>query len=448
MNPSTPPIDDVVTAVPHRRPNWWRKLFQPRFSLTIWAVQFWRERLTRAGRYAMIGAVTTAIAATLPEQMVGSFAFSFFASLGLLAITISLIRRPRVDAVRHVAQRVMQGTTTELLVTITNRSRKPALDVGGYEFRVPLALPMTPEAQYIDRLEPGQSHTFRYTLSARRRGHYVLHGPAALSTFPFGLTNAVRFSPQLQHVVVYPAFHPIQKIAIDPANTYQPGGVALASRIGDTMEFIGNRPFRPGDRVRDLHPRSWARVGEPVVRQFEEEFIVRVAMVVDTFVPAAFGVRRRGNGRRLPRLVLGADGQLLEANLSLAAAVAEYLARQEYVVDLFAAGPQLYYFQAGRSLGYLDNILDILASIECCRSDPFEVIGPSFTQQLRQTSTVVALLAGWDKRRARFVDLIRDAGVPVRLIVTTDNPDEAAAAALAGAIHLNTDDVERGVEVL
>jgi uncharacterized protein (DUF58 family) len=129
---------------------------------------------------------------------------------------------------------------------------------------------------------------------------------------------------------------------------YQPGGLHLVSHVGDSEEFIGNREYRPGDRLRDIHHAAWARTGFPIVREFQEEYLCRIAMIVDTLAPPRDTAAR----------------QDLEAALSLAAAIADALSRQEYVVDLFAAGPDLYHFQAGRGLAYLDNILDILACLE------------------------------------------------------------------------------------
>src|SRR5262249_20160148 len=161
------------------------------------------------------------------------------------------------------------------------------------------------------------------------RGSYDIPGPTALSAFPFGLTTGRRYFDRPGKLLVYPAFKPLSRLAIPVGTKYQPGGLVLTSRVGESMEFIGTREYQFGDRVRDLHPRSWARVGFPVVRQFQEEYLTRVAMVVDTFVPST------------------APLATLEAVLSLSASIADWLARQDYVVDLFAAGPDLYTFQAG-----------------------------------------------------------------------------------------------------
>lgn len=400
----------------------------------------------------MVGAATTAIAGSFPEHMVGSYAFSFFAAFIMLSLAISFGRRPRVTVSRTAPARVMAGATAEVNFRLANPARRAALDVGAYEYRL-RGVRIEEEPSYIERLEPGESAAQTLTIRAEKRGVYTLPGPSAVSAFPFGLTHALKFHADRQSLVVYPSFKPLQRMEIAPRMTYQPGGVALASRVGEAMEFVGTREYRPGDRVRDLHPRSWARVGKPVVRQYDEEFFTRVAIVVDTFVPRVMRTTRRrtsfiDTGKPELAFVIGRDAGLLEANLSMAAAVADYLARQDYVVDLFAAGPQLYQFQSGRSIAYLDNILDILASIEPCKEDAMEVIAPSFAQQLGQTSTVVLLLMAWDERRSRFVQMIQDAGVPTRVVVISDDAAQAEAARAAGALHLRVEDVQRGVEVI
>lgn len=390
--------------------------------------EVWTERMTQPGRYVIIGAMATAIAGSFPQQMVGSISFSFFiALLGMCAI-LSSIGRPRLETKRTISPRCMAGATTELSIRLTNPTKSTQRDIGAYEFRLPTGLKLQEEPRCVESLAPGQSCTFEYQLLAQRRGSYYLGGPSAISVFPFGLTRSNRFSPQSQQFIVYPAFREIRSMEIGHGQSYQPGGVALASRVGDSLEFIGTREYRTGDRMRDLHPRSWARRGFPVVRQREEEFMTRVAIFVDTY-----SAKWRG-------------GRGLEANLSLAAAVADYVSRRDYVVDLFAAGPQLYHFSAGRSLAHLEDILDILSCIERCGDDPLEIIGPQFAKMLPQTTVVVALMMNWDAKREAWVESVRSTGVTMKLIVVTDDKKQAERAVACGATHLRIAEAEAGVE--
>ena len=64
------------------------------------------------------------------------------------------------------------------------------------------------------------------------------------------------------------------------------------------------------------------------------------------------------------------------------ASIADHMSRSEEVVDIFAAGPDLYEVSAGRSLGYLDNVLDVLACLEPCHEPPFEVLGSTLSRSV------------------------------------------------------------------
>ena len=77
------------------------------------------------------------------------------------------------------------------------------------------------------------------------------------------------------------ATHPA--IALPGAMRYQEGGVALAANVGSSEEFVSLRDYRHGDPLRHIHWRSWAKTGRPIVKEFEDEFFVRHALVLDTF---------------------------------------------------------------------------------------------------------------------------------------------------------------------
>lgn len=391
---------------------------------------FFDERLTRPGRFVLFAAGATSIAASFQRFMIGSWAFSAFASVIAVAIAYSLIQRPRVRVSRHAVDRCVAGAEVRVSYTIENTGRRTLMDLGVYEYRLDPSLHLDHEIQYLRSLAPGQSATLTYTMKPSRRGGFKMPGPTVVCSYPFGLAQSRRFHPQPMTMHVFPAFEPLVRLDLPAGMRYQPGGLALTSRVGLSMEFIGNREYQFGDRVQDLHQRSWARIGSPVVKQFQEEYLTRIAVLVDTYVP----------GR------LWYPGPL-EASLSLAAALADKLAREEYVVDLFAAGPELYRFQAGRSLAYLDNILDILASIDRCPQDPLDRIGPSFAEEARQIATCVVILLRWDDRRLALIESMRAAGVQVRAVLVHD-ADRPTPVAPTGVTLLSDRQIAQGVERL
>ncbi len=111
-------------------------------------------------------------------------------------------------------------------------------------------------------------------------------------------------------MLVIPRIADVKRLRTPMGQRYQPGGVALASKTGESMELLGVRPYRAGDRVRDLHVRGWARTGKPVVREYQQEYFSRIGVVVDTDGAA------------------GTPAQL-EAAISLAAGAVAQLSRGE-----------------------------------------------------------------------------------------------------------------------
>ena len=139
-----------------------------------------------------------------------------------------------------------------------------------------------------------------------------------------------------------------------------------------------------------------------MVKEYQEEYFCRIAIILDTFVPK----RPRAAGERV-----------FEAAISVVASIADFFSRSEYVVDILAAGPDLYEVSAGRSLAYLENILDVLACLEACPIRPSQTIGPALFEKLGQITTVVAVLQDWDEPREEFLRQVKALGTAVRVVI-------------------------------
>jgi uncharacterized protein (DUF58 family) len=195
--------------------------------------------------------------------------------------------------------------------------------------------------------------------------------------------------------------------------------VALASSLGESFEYIGNRDFREGDNVRDIDWRATARLSTPIVREYRDEYFLRVAVILDTHVVAPSANRIKAF---LNRKQTTAAREAFERAVSVAASVADFMARQEYLVDLFAAGPNLYHLTAGRSLAYLDQILDILACVDENPAEPFETIEPEIIENLSKITTVICVFLDWNENRRGFVQRLAQQGAGVKVILVRDTP--------------------------
>lgn len=392
----------------------------------------WRRRFTASGRMLLLVLLLTAPTSASVTINYPLYYFSIFVfSTVVVALLAGAVYKPRrVKIRRSLPERVAAGATVTVRATVTNAGRLPAYDLAVSEYRLHSAIWRDREPVYLDTLMPGETAEVTYTLTPTRRGAYDFQGPMAMTGFPFGLYNAIRFQTAPHRMLVYPRFTPLANVDLPVGRKHQPGGLQMVSHVGDSEEFLGNREYRPGDRLRDIHHAAWARQGYPVVREFQQEYLCRIAMIVDTYVP-----------KHDP------DAEdALEAALSLSAAVADVLSRREYVIDIFAAGPDLYHFQAGRSLAYLDNILDILACIEGTHDNPFETLAPALSEELDQISTAVVVLMDWDEVRETFVRSLRDFGVAVKVILVRDEPpafDPTGFVGEAGPVTVLTSEQAR-----
>lgn len=311
---------------------------------------------------------------------------------------------PRLRVQRSVPGSVMAGDSLPVEYRVRNTGVLPLWSADIEALPLPDGMAFAADRPTLPVLPAGREARVRADVVPRRRGRYVLAVPRVDSAFPLQLWRWGRNGEGERKVIVYPSFRPLQDVDMSFGLRYQPGGVALSSHVGGSMEFLSCREYRDGDEPRHLHPRSWARAGKPIVREFREEYLCRTALVLDTFRPARL---RRASG----------EDAVLEAAISLSAAVADYLARSEYLVDFFAAGPDIYRFESGRSLAYFEDILDVLSCLDGSRMDPFVGLSSVIANEKLQMSSAILILLFWNAARAELIRDLADAGVAVKVIL-------------------------------
>lgn len=393
-----------------------------RWKLIPYLYSLWRFKLTRGGRYLFYG---TALAGLGSVSVLVPIYQVFFSLAGLLSVCwlIGLLFRPNLAVRGELPAKAVAGMPLTVELTITNRSRRPVFDLMLSCFDLPATIRHLAAEQTIPRLGGRQSITMPLVLQPVRRGLYDLSAVRVHSTFPFNLIRTGSARHELGTLLVLPAFHPVARIDVPAGSRYQPGGIALTSNVGESPEYIGNREYVPGEPARRLDFRSWARLGKPVVREYQEEYYCRIALILDTFAaPKKFGpFSRRSSDGALGLVTSDSEWDAhLDAGVSLAATVADALSGGEYIVDLFAAGPELYVFRAGRHTAHLENVLEILACVDVCRDDPFETIAPAIADELANISTAICVFLDWDERRRRLAQTILDSGCRLKMLIVRD----------------------------
>ncbi len=335
----------------------------------------------------------------------------FFAVLGGFSLALVGFYRPNLELTHTLPSRAVCGEKFPFSVLVKNTSSQTAWDLVLQAGLTDNYINVEPEKQFIPYLKKGEEQDFYLSVHFNKRGNHVFPGLRIDTTFPFGLfcLGCSRQGETL--LIIYPLFFPLENLTIPIGRKYHPGGVALVSQVGDSMEYIGNREYHKGDDLRKIDWRSWARLQKPIVREYQQEYFCRVALVLDTQMPP-FNKKRRKKANEETK-------DHFEASLSLSAAIADFLSRQEHIIDIFAAGPQIYLLESGRSLAHMDQILEVLACLEFCQENPFAEIESMVLERMSLLTSVIVVLLQLDSARVHFLEKLSQYDVGLKVILCT-----------------------------
>jgi uncharacterized protein (DUF58 family) len=443
-----------------------RRLLYKSFRLT-YAVEAWFvRRFTPAGRLVAAGLAATAVVGIDTNRTLAYQAFAFLVALLAVALGSSFFFRGRFAVERRLPRYGTAGEPLPYRLSVENLTER--LHAGLVVVEA-LADPRPTIEELRDSREPGEERrnwfdrTVGYPrwswliaqnrqadarevalppLSPRsridvspeivpaRRGHLRLTGTTIARPDPFGLFKACVTLPAPGSVLVLPKRYPLPRLALPGRRRYQRGGVSLATSVGDSEEFAALRDYRPGDALRRVHWRSWARLGKPIVKEYQDEFFVRHALILDTFV----GTSGRGTGDD------GAAGRravAFEEAVSVAASFACAIETQESLLDLLFVGPEAYAFTAGRGVAHTERMLEILACVRACTTRPFGALHRLVLDRQSGLAGAVCVLLGWDAERRGLVADLEAHGIPVLAVVVSGDapPGDAAGPAPSGGLH-------------
>jgi uncharacterized protein (DUF58 family) len=407
------------------------------------------RRCTRAGSLAL-GVLGAAIVIGLDtNRTVGYQVFTLGLALVILSAASSLVFRGRFAARRILPRFASVGVPVTYRVAIANQTsrRQDGLVLieelsdprPSFEEFMTAREPGEERRNWFDRqvgyprwawlvaqkrgavipprplpaLEPARETEVTVEVTPLRRGHLRFRGVTIARPDPLGLVQALKSIELPQSLLVLPKRYPMAEIRMAGTRKYQPGGVALASTVGDSEEFVALRDYRSGDPMRRIHWKSFARLGRPVVKEYLDEFFVRHALVLDTFTTHA-------------------GDPVFEEAVSVAASIAVSMQTQESLLDLMFVGPEAYCFTAGRGLAHTEQLLEVLACVGPCRDKPFRSLQHAVIDRLDVLSGCVCVLLGWDEARQELVRQLEVLGTPTRVFVVGH---AAALARLPEHVH-------------
>jgi uncharacterized protein (DUF58 family) len=248
----------------------------------------------------------------------------------------------------------------------------------------------------------GQTAEVSAELTPLRRGLIRFDSVTIGRADPLGLFRALKKQPLPQSLVVLPKRYFMPPVALPGTMKYQQGGVAMASSVGQSDEFVSLREYRRGDPFRHIHWRSWAKTGMPIVKEYEDEFFVRHALVLDTFSTDPYS-------------------ESFEEAVSVAASFACTIQTQESLLDLLFVGTEAYCLTAGRGLAHADQILEVLASVRArLDAEHFTGLEELVLNHASRVSGCICVFINWDEPRRQLVRKLRLLGIPLLVLLIVE----------------------------
>jgi len=441
------------------------------FCLYYLLWRWYKRRFTKAGLLVAGGVAASAVVGLDTNQSVAYQAFTFLFVLLVISILWSLFFRNNFTARRILPPFGTVGESLPYRIVVQNTSQRPQRDLHIFdnsddprptfsefaesaeakeEKRNPfdriigyhrwLLLVSRKEGgvgkeRNLPTLTPDSKGEVQAEIVPGQRGRLNLTSLAIARPDPIGLFKGFVTLPVQQSVLVLPKRYSLPHVSLPGTRKYQPGGVALAYSVGDSQEFISMRDYRPGDPLRRIHWKSWAKTGRPVVKEYQDEFFVRHGLILDTFQNTE-------------------KSEKFEEAVSVASSFACTVQTQESLLDLMFVGPEAYCFTAGRGVAHTDRMLEILASVQPCKDKPFNTLPPIVFERTSLLSGCICVLLSWDDERQQFVGNLLELGIPtlVLVIVAADDPPTLEPGPMRGnpehLLRLEVGKIEEGLATL
>jgi len=400
-------------------------------------IQRWLlRRFTSAGRL-MLGAFFAASIVGLDTfHSMAYQAFTLIGALLLVSMASGFFFKPRFAAARVLPRFATVDENLAYRVSVENRSGRKqdgltVMDYGNLTGYVPGGSLTGAVRQMLSgrrafffqtapvpSMGPHEKVEVPLEILPRKRGPLELTGLSIARVDPLGLFRAIDRQAGAESVLVLPKRYPLPALKLPGNRRYQPGGVSLALSVGDSEEFVSVRDYRPGDPLRRIYWRGWAKAGRPVVKEYQDEYFVRHALILDTFTSEQ-------------------GGRVFEEAVSVAASFASSLTSQESLLDLMFVGTEAFCFTSGRGLSQAERMLEILASVIPCADKPFGSLPPLVMERAPILSGCVCVLLAWDDARKDFIRSLQVLGIPLLcLVITEAAPQMEVPPEFAGVLKM------------
>lgn len=251
-----------------------------------------RLRWTREGAYYLV-VVCFLLMTGLYQQINLIFlvaGLAFGPLIASLFVSSAMLSRLRVS--RRLPTYMFSGEPLQVDFTLENPRRWTAAlamtvedHVSPIDRTIPGATGMTPRV-FFQRVPGQRKERIRWQGPTLKRGRYRFKTMELITRSPFGLFERRADVGDADELVVYPQvgqltrrWYLLQREATETRRGQR------HDRSTQQQEYHGLRDYRPGDSPRWIHWRTSARLGQPMVKEFEQQHEQDIAILLDPWQP-------------------------------------------------------------------------------------------------------------------------------------------------------------------
>lgn len=306
--------------------------------------------------------------------------FSACVSLLIVGFVTSRLMRPKLELGFSLPRSTPAEQPFIVVTHAKNVGRLPAMDLSigfrqtkrrrrkskdGFSLR---------DAHPVSVIQPSQRIHRSGSIRFDHRGIQTLPDLVVTSMYPFHLFRWTQRFDSATTIAVTPKVLTGDEDELARALIDALGNWSHRLLAGDALDYTGSREYEVGMPVRRWDFSSWARLGRPIVREFQSPTIQMVTLVVDT------------------SLELGQEPALLERVLSVAATAVNDLSRKSVRVGLFVTHAEnvgMQVSEAGSSRSDSESLLIQLAEAEAATPKTSDEQIEQVVDQMRHTPLLV-----------------------------------------------------------
>lgn len=315
-----------------------------------------------------------------------------YAAIAMVGVALFLARRKRpVTAVRsELARRTRVGQTLGIEITLQSSAKVTSFRA---EEQLPAFLGRSVVVP-VSAVHPNAEFTHKYSITPKLRGVFSIGPLTAEFSDPMGLAKKHQLLVGKTDIIVHPNVEEVLDRPLTRAFEDPPLRPPKSRPWPEGFEFYGMRDYVPGDDLRRVVWRAFARTDRLLVREFEQGISDRIAIVLDT-----------DESWNSP----GYPSDTFETAVRVAASVGVRHIKDGFTVRLEASHQELGAYRGPRSrLPFLDALAGVQLS-----QKPLSAAMERLLRSGRRDNHLVLVTSHFDQQSAARASLLINSGASV-----------------------------------